>query len=403
MNKIIILAIAVLLAPIGAFGANKSDIEVMTMNQYLGAGLNDIVTAGNPIDFNNAVIGALQSIAGNNFPERAEALAETIADKKPHLVGLQEVYSFACIPNPASAIPGACLLFDAAFNDYLNETLEKLADLGADYRVAATVQNLTILSVTLPTGDMVPGLPVFLDGDAQPEFFVQVIDRDVILARNDVPTTTVPFVCDRPSVDGCNFDVFAVAPTLAGPIFQERGFVGVDAIVNEKPYRFVNTHLEVQVPSPDPNAPVIQAFQATQLIASVNIPAPSLESQTLIVGDINSSPTDPTFSVPLLGPAVLSPPYLQLANNIHLFGGPLGVPYTDVWNLRPGNPDGFTCCQLGDLSNPVSAHDERVDVIFSSSIPVKVKANVLDDEPGDKTPSGLWPSDHSAVIGELSY
>jgi endonuclease/exonuclease/phosphatase family metal-dependent hydrolase len=192
---------------------------------------------------------------------------------------------------------------------------------------------------------------------------------------------------------------------LAGPINQERGFVGVDATVNGKSYRFVNTHLELQFPAPDPNAPFIQAAQASQLIASANfLPPPAAGSEVLIVGDINSSPTDPTFTVPLLGPTVLRPPYMQLANNTDLFGGPLGAaPNTDVWNLRPGNSEGFTCCQLADLSNPTSNHDERIDVIFSKSIPTKVKANVLDDEPSDKTSSRLWPSDHSAVTSELSY
>jgi endonuclease/exonuclease/phosphatase family metal-dependent hydrolase len=400
MNKTIILATAALLAPLGALAAAKSDIEVMTMNQYLGAPLTPIVTAGTLEDFNNAVIAALQSVAGNNFPERAQALAETIADKNPDLVGLQEVYSFGCIPNPAGT-PGGCFLFDAAFNDHLTETLDRLSDLEADYYVAATVQNLTIPSAGFPF----PGLPVFLDDDPQPEFFVTVIDRDVILARDDVPTSPVPFLCLKPSFDGCNFDTAAVAMTLAGPIIQERGFVAVDATVKGKQYRFVNTHLEVQVPSPDPDAPLIQAAQATQLILSVNFlaPAPAPESQTLIVGDINSSPTDPTFSVPFFGAALLHPPYMQLANNTDLFGGALGFPYTDVWNLRPGKPEGLTCCQLADLSNPTSIHDERVDVIFSSSAPSKVKANVLDDEPSDKTASRLWPSDHSAVTGELSY
>ena len=397
MNKTIILAIAVLLAPLGALAAEKSDIEVMTMNQYLGAPLTPIVTAGTLEDFNNAVIAALQSIAGNNFPERAEALAETVADKNPDLVGLQEVYSFGCIPNPAGT-PGGCFLFDAAFNDHLTETLDRLSDLEADYYVAATVQNLTIPSAGFPF----PGLPVFLDFDAQPEFFVTVIDRDVILARDDVPTSKVSFVCGRPSVDGCNYTVFATAPTLAGPIIQERGFVGVDATVNGKPYRFVSTHLELRVPGPGLLALLVQPFQATQLIASVNFPAPPPESQTLIVGDINSSPTDQIFSNPFV-PFPVHPPYLQLANNTDLFGNSLGVPYTDVWNQRPGNSEGFTCCQLADLSNPTSNHYERVDVIFSSSAPSKVKANALDDEPSDKTASRLWPSDHSAVIGELSY
>lgn len=397
MNKSILFAIVILLAPVGALGGDKADIEVMTQNQYLGATLTPIVTAGDPVSFNLAVINALLSIAGNNFPERVQGLAETIADKNPHLVGLQEVFSFECIPNPASLIPGACFLFDAAFNDHLSETLNALADHGANYYVAATVQDLTIPSAGFPF----PGLPVFLDADLEPEFFVTVIDRDVILARNDVVAIPVPFVCAKPSIDGCNYDTIAVAPTLAGPINIERGFVGVDATVNGEPYRFINTHLEVQFPAPDPLAPAIQATQATQLIASLNLPPPAPGSRILVVGDINSSPVHPLFPDPVLGP--FHPPYQQLANGTNLIGVPFGAPYTDIWHLRPGKPPGFTCCQLADLSNPVSTHDERIDVIFSLSVPMKVKANVLDDEPSDKTASRLWPSDHSSVIGELTY
>ena len=155
MNKSIFFSIVILLAPVGAHGGNKADIKVMTQNQYLGATLTPIVTAGDPVSFNLAVINALQSIASNNLPERVQALAETIADKNPDLVGLQEVFSFGCIES--GSLPGACFLFGAAFNNHLSETLDALADHGANYYVAATVQNLTIPSAGFPF----PGLPVF--------------------------------------------------------------------------------------------------------------------------------------------------------------------------------------------------------------------------------------------------
>jgi hypothetical protein len=119
-----------------------------------------------------------------------------------------------------------------------------------------------------------------------------------------------------------------------------------------------------------------------------------------VVGDINSSTEDPPFWSPF-GPAY--PPYLQLANGTDLFGNPLSFPYTDIWTLRPGKPPGFTCCEAADLSNAESMHDERIDVIFSLIPPVRVKANVLNNNPEDKTPSGLWPSDHATVVGRLFY
>jgi endonuclease/exonuclease/phosphatase family metal-dependent hydrolase len=387
------LAALSLLTANGALAKPKADIKVMTQNQYLGADLTPIVSAENPADFNDAVIAALLSIAANNFPERANALAESIADKSPHLVGLQEVYEFECVDFGS----GLCSTFHGAFNDHLAVTLDALAGHGANYVVVAEVQNLTLPAVGFPF----PGLPVFLNDDLVPDIFIKVTDRDVILARADVVTQAVPYACDRPSLDGCNFNTFATADTLAGPIIIERGFVGVDARIDGQDYRFVNTHLEVQFPAPLALAPMIQAGQATELLLTLAFQPAAPGSRLIVVGDINSSPTDPVFDGPFDFP--IQPPYQQLANGTTLFGDPLGFFLTDIWGLRPGKPDGFTCCELPDLSNPVSQHGERIDVIFTLPAPISVKANVLDAKTRDKTRSGHWPSDHASVSAELAY
>ncbi len=122
----------------------------------------------------------------------------------------------------------------------------------------------------------------------------------------------------------------------------------------------------------------------------------------LVAGDFNSSPEDPALPFPVAG-GVLHRPYQQFAN-AQLFDDRT-VPFalTDIWALRPGKPDGFTCCELADLSNSASQHDERIDIIFAFPAPTAVKANALDDEAGDKTLSGLWPSDHASVSAELAY
>ena len=86
-----------------------------------------------------------------------------------------------------------------------------------------------------------------------------------------------------------------------------------------------------------------------------------------------------------------------------MFNSPISFPYTDIWTLRPGKPPGFTCCEAADLSNGESMLYERIDVIFSLIPPERVKANVLNNNPEDKTPSGLWPSDHATVVGRLFY
>lgn len=390
------LAALSLLAANGAIARPKADIKVMTQNQYLGADLTPIIEAGSPEAFNAAIITALVDIGNNNLPARAAALAKSIGDKQPHLVALQEMYAFEC----EDFGNGQCSLFQAAFNDHLALTLQAL---DGQYEVAAIVQNLTLPPSDLP----IPGIPVFLTANSAPAFFIRVIDRDVILARADVDTTPVDFRCDDDlvSLDGCNFNLVATTPfpnpTGGDPIEIniERGYVGVDVIVDGASYRFINTHLEVKVLGGDPASAAIQAVQASELWGAILTnfnPAQRL----IVTGDFNSSPADPALPFP---GGFLQRPYQQFTNGTLFRGEPLFLRLTDTWTQRPGDPDGFTCCELADLSNAVSQHDERIDVVFAFPAPTSVKANVLDARADDKTPSGHWPSDHASVSAELAY
>ena len=392
------LAALSLLATNGALAKPAADIKVMTQNQYLGADLTPIIEAGSPAAFNAAVITALHAIGNNNLPARAAALAESISDKQPHLVALQEVYAFECEDFGS----GHCGLFQAAFNDHLALTMQAL---DGQYEVAAVVQNLTLPPAGLP----LPGIPVFLAPNSPPAFFIRVIDRDVILARADVETTVVDFACaeDLVSLDGCNFELVATTPfpNPAGgdPILIniERGYVGVDATIGDASYRFINTHLEVKVLGGNPASVWIQAVQASELWSAI-LTDFNYTQRLIVTGDFNSSSADPALPFPIPG-GVLHRPYQQFANGTLFAGQSLFFPLTDVWNLRPGKPDSFTCCELADLSNAVSQHDERIDVVFAFPAPASVKVNVLDAEAGDKTLSGHWPSDHASVSAELAY
>lgn len=384
-----VIAALALLACGAAFAGSKADIHVMTQNQYLGADLGPIIAAETPEAVNAAMIQALIDVSNNNYPERVQALAESILDKKPHLVALQEMFAFSCFD---PEITGLCALFSNAFNDHLALTIDAL---GGQYEIAAQVQNLTLASPNLPAGW--PGIPVFLD-QAAPPVFVQVIDRDVILARTDVDTTPVTFNCAKPSLDGCNF--IAVAPVSIGgiPINIERGFVGVDATVGGEDYRFIDTHLEVKLLGGNPQSAFLQPSQSTELwLAILDREVFDLTKRLLVAGDFNSSPVD-------VLPGGVPTAYQQLTNGVLINGTPLPFGLTDTWYLRPGKPPGWTCCELADLSNAPSIHDERVDIVFAYPAPAgKVKANVLDTEVKDKTQSGLWPSDHASVSVELTY
>jgi endonuclease/exonuclease/phosphatase family metal-dependent hydrolase len=380
MRKILLVIASTIMA-IGCLpayaGNDKADIKVMTQNQYLGADLGPVIAA-TPAEYPFAIVDALQAIAIANIPERATSLAESIANRQPHLVALQEVYAFGC----TSLVSGfdTCAAFGGAFNDHLALTEAALDDLGSDYEVVAVLQNLTI-----------PALPVFLPGIDGPAMIVSVIDRDVILARGDVDASVVAIPCRKaaPGSDGCHYQAVATVETPLGDITVERGFVGVNANVKGEDYLFVNTHLEVRMLGDSQNSTALQPFQASELKATLQaylsfFPEPP---RLILAGDFNNG----SANVPL-APFYFPTAYQQLSSV-----------FTDTWNLRPGKPDGFTCCQAADLLNGPSSHGERIDIVFALPAPAKVNANVMDAESDDKTISGLWPSDHASVIAELTY
>ena len=352
----VLLAVAVLSAGVAVPAASQpASIEVMTRNQYLGASLNPVLTATTPAAFVAAVQTVLAQMAASNFPERAEALADEIVSARPHLVGLQEVFRLS-LNGTTSAPP---------FRDQLDDLLAALSSRGVNYYVAAQVRNL---NVTIP----VPGL-----GN------LQAVDRDVILARDDVPTWPVSVPGCRASLDGCNYRAFVPLPSPIGTINIERGFVAVDAQTPHGMIRFVNTHLEI------PELPVVvQAAQASELVATLSALPNDQHLPVLIVGDINSTPNDQAVDVN--GQQVV-PPYGQFAR----------AGYVDTWVVQPGSAPGLTCCQADDLLNPESVLFKRVDVILSSEHPSRVRAHRVGVDPESRTPSGLWPSDHAGVVARL--
>jgi hypothetical protein len=383
-------------------------IDIMTMNQYLGADLDPIVEAEDPIEFNEAVVAVLEEAAANDFPSRAVALAEIITDRLPDLVGLQEAFIFTCTDLEPPTQDEGCdnPRIRNAFNDHLQLTLDAIAAKDEDYFAVATVVNFNTLGVVVPPVP-VPGIPFVIDDH---QALANIVDHDVILARGDIAdgaevvdyTAFQSFgICLTESADGCNYQVVGTATLPDGSVLSiERGFVGVDITVDGTDYRFVDTHLEVQEPDGTELSAIIQAAQAQELIYTLGATTP-LDKSLIVVGDINSSPDDPIIIVPEPlppgFPPVIVPPYTQLVE----------AGYTDAWTLRPGNKPGYSCCQLKDLSNHQSVLDERVDVIFSVDVPNRVKkARVLGARVSDKTPppgQGLWPSDHGSVAADLRF
>jgi endonuclease/exonuclease/phosphatase family metal-dependent hydrolase len=76
---------------------------------------------------------------------------------------------------------------------------------------------------------------------------------------------------------------------------------------------------------------------------------------------------------------------------------------TDAWKLLHPNQPGFTCCQDADLLNattfPTIKH--RIDLILFRGLAGVNNMKVFGDKPSDRTPSGLWPSDHAGIVATL--
>jgi hypothetical protein len=392
--------------------AQAGEIAVMNQNQYVGTELIGLVTSS---DFNAAVGRALETRAASLPTERVRALAALIGQRNPALIALEEAYRFTCVdPNPQ---PGAGCNDQAIAGAFTDQLADTVAALGGRYRIAATVDNLNIPD-GLPQLAGAPGLPVVYKGRL---IYVGMLDRDVILARSDVTTAPLPFkaYCARPSAtsDGCNFG-FVASQTVK--VFGqdvripfERGYVGVAALVGSESYRFVATHLETRL---DENlGRVFQSGQSAELLAML-APLATPGSRLMLAGDFNSDPANPVIRYPqwyvdfllsqgmppALVPWIGIPPYMQIA----------GAGYTDVWTLRPGQsrkpvPEGLTCCQDEDLANDVSRYTERVDLLWTWTVPRNAPdVRTLGDEMSDKTlprPFGLWPSDHASVAARLIF
>ena len=396
MRRLIGLALVFMLF-LGMFAAPSfaggGMIKVMTRNQYLGADLTPIVVAP-PEGFAAAVEEAFIQIAKNYFPLRAQRLAKEIACTQPDLIGLQEVYDFKV--NDQNVGP--------PFVDHLAETLDALAARGQHYVVAAISINLNIT------------LPFDADGDGDTDL-VSVVDRDVILARKGIKFNqlsghfTTGGLCGVPvpnpafgligpeefeseiSLNGCNFTIEAGVPmTPIGPIAIKRGFVGVDATVRGKKYRFVNTHLDVRNPDPNnPSSAIIQSLQAVELVGTLHFLKSFMppDRKLILLGDFNSWSEDP------IGPII--PPY-------HII---TGAGYADIWDtniLRFFDPNGLTCCQDSDLANKSSVLYERVDIIFvldTSFLPLAFVTGTRPIYPLWFTPN--WASDHAGVFSKLIF
>jgi endonuclease/exonuclease/phosphatase family metal-dependent hydrolase len=215
---------------------------------------------------------------------------------------------------------------------------------------------------------LVPGGTVTAEDVVVPTllgFNVHLTDRDAILMRTDVGIATV-------NVESQHFPTPIITP-LPPPfnqIITHAGYVSIDAIIRGQLLRFVSVHL-----IPNPTTILAHTNELLQLAAN------STTLPLVFGGDFNTTADDPS-----------DPSYL-------IYQTLINAGLTDAWNpLRPGP----TCCQDPSLLNAQSTLDHRIDLILFRGAFAVQPINLIGNKPSDRTPSGLWPSDHAGVVATLA-
>lgn len=322
----------------------QHQITVMSYNVYHGVDLEIFRVPGatSVPDLLNRVAAVYLGYQARNFPERAQALAAEIEAGKPALIGLQEavLVRTGALFSPA---PAETVAFD-----YVQLVLDALSARGLNYAVVAEIRGFDV------------ELPSALGFD------VRHTDREVILARTDMPSGHLSLA----NVQTGHFTTNCQIPTLAfGPLTVLRGWASVDVWSRGTSFRLISTHLDGDCL---PYTSAIQVAQADELIDD----AADTDLPIVLLGDVNASPDDPSPSA-----------YSEL----------VGAGLIDTWSLA-GDGDGFTCCQSDDLSNATSTLTTRIDVALLQGDFVVRAVRTAGDVPSDRTASGLWPSDHAGLV-----
>jgi endonuclease/exonuclease/phosphatase family metal-dependent hydrolase len=349
---------------------NPGQVGVMTRNLYLGADLGPAIGAMNLSDFVDANGHILARVTENNFPVRAKGLAQEILDKKPDLVGLQEVSLWRTGPTSLAPLQSGPTATNVRY-DYLELLLDELNKGGQLYKPVVVEPEFDFEAPANEKG----GTTADCDDNSPPnqncsnvptaELNARLTMRDVILVRRDRDIKVS-------GEQGGHFDHLLSLRILGQiPITVTRGWTRVDAAIRGgPPFRFVNTHLEAF------DNGTIRAQQAQELVASGG-PADS-KLPAVLLGDFNSDDDTVQGDDRLAYQKLLDAGFVERST---------------------GNPR--SCCIDSDLltQGSVADFDHQVDHILTKA-PQKVEL-VESSVTGRSMQNGFWDSDHAGIFSLL--
>ncbi|MBZ5624837.1 MAG: endonuclease/exonuclease/phosphatase family protein [Acidobacteriia bacterium] len=344
----LVLATA-LSSPWSASAANPNTVTVMTRNLDAGTDMNYILAATDQTSFVMGAAATLAEVKASRIPERAARIAEEIAAYKPDLIALQEVTLWRT--GPLMQPPATVVLYDQ-----LDLLMAELAKRNLHYAIAA-VQSQFDAEAPVPT----EGIDL------------RITDRDVILARIDLPQSQF----DVSNAQTHRYQaVFKFGSPVLGEIQVPRGWMAVDVEVQKSKFRLVNTHLESTYPGL-PAGETVQQAQVEELLAALASPG----MPVILAGDFNAN-AEP-------GPEQTGA--VRAIRSAH---------FADSWKSAKLVDPGYTWPLFGEdqASGPASPN-ERIDLIFTGGdiqLSFWGDPNVVSVErTGTAAP---WASDHAGVV-----
>jgi hypothetical protein len=343
------------------------EVRVMTRNLYLGANLGPAIGTTSLQALAEANGAILNEVTANNFPTRAKGLASEILEKRPDLVGLQEVALWRTAPPSIAPLQTGPSATTVRY-DYLRELLDELnAGKGpAPYRVVVVQQEFDLEAPADENDE--PGDGPAAQGIPDAEINGRLTMRDVILARTAGGVHTW-------NAQGANFKTLLAVPILGQPLTIARGWTSTDAQVRgSHPFRFVNTHLEAFQPE-------VRAAQAGELVAPGG-PATS-NLPVVLLGDLNSDDDTVTGADTLAYGVLLKAGLVERSTD-----NPLSC-CIDVSLLAEGA--GGSVADFDHQVDHVMTRDPDEVTLDSSAVTGLLPVN------------GFWDSDHAGLFSALRF
>ncbi len=329
----------------------EGTLKAMTYNMYVGTEYAG-VTDPNYAVFLQAVTNMFQEASASDPAGRAQAIARQIAATRPHLVSLQEVATWSTGPTKDN--------LTVRF-DYVQLLLEALAAQGVQYTLV--VSNET-WGVTVPssTGLYVRtswGVAILARADLKPEHFS--FTNVHAATWSPASTLNVPLPALNWNAEDC-----PVALTSSGACVMPmpRGWAYTDVTYRRKQFRFISAHLE----SGSASRNIRQGGELLNGPANTALPV-------IVAGDLNcdlSNPNDPKYPTCI---------------------GFINAGFVDAWSAANPFEPGYT--------RNVPNMTIRSDYVMVRGPFAVQTAALVGEEPGDRTASGLYASDHCGVVAKL--